>query len=230
MKGKVVFLYDFTGISATPWIEAGYQCWIFDGQHPPGITKEGLLFKVGMWLDRDEKTISEIVKTVGPNVIFVGGYPECTDLAVSGSRHFKAKLEKDPDCQHIATERAKLVEDVANHYGCPWFAENPISVLSSLWRKPDYIFHPWEYGGYLPEEDVHPTYPEYIAPRDAYPKRTCLWTGNGFKMPDKIPVEVPFGYSQQYKKLGGRSLKTKNIRSATPRGFARAVYQFNSKE
>lgn len=37
------------------------------------------------------------------------------------------------------------------------------------------------------------------------------------------------GDSTQYKKLGGKSLKTKNIRSATPRGFARAVYQANKE-
>jgi hypothetical protein len=42
-------------------------------------------------------------------------------------------------------------------------------------------------------------------------------------MPIKAPVKVEAGYSRQFKKLGGNSLKTKNIRSATPRGFARAV-------
>jgi hypothetical protein len=29
-------------------------------------------------------------------------------------------------------------------------------------------------------------------------------------------------------KLGGKSMRTKNIRSATPRGFARAVYEANT--
>jgi hypothetical protein len=35
--------------------------------------------------------------------------------------------------------------------------------------------------------------------------------------------------SPQWGKLGGKSLKTKNIRSATPRGFARAVYLANQQ-
>ena len=46
-------------------------------------------------------------------------------------------------------------------------------------------------------------------------------------MPDKKPVDVEPGYSDQHKKLGGKSLKTKNIRSATPRGFAQAVFESN---
>lgn len=90
------------------------------------------------------------------------------------------------------------------------------------------MFHPYEYGGYLPTIDEHPIYPEYIKPRDAYPKKTCIWSGGGFCMPEKKPVAVMPGYSDQHNKLGGKSLKTKNIRSATPRGFANAVFIANS--
>ena len=107
--------------------------------------------------------------------------------------------------------------------------ENPVSVISTMWRKPDYKFDPFEYGGYLPEDDNHPIYPEHIKPRDAYPKKTCIWSGNGFIMPEKIKVNVAPGFSDQHKRLGGKSLKTKNIRSATPRGFATAVFSANNK-
>ena len=48
-------------------------------------------------------------------------------------------------------------------------------------------------------------------------------------MPEKKPVEVDNGYSDQHKKLGGKSLKTKNIRSATPREFAQAVFEANNQ-
>ena len=124
---------------------------------------------------------------------------------------------------------ARLVMYVGDAFGCKWAAENPVSVLSTLWRKPDYSFHPYEYGGYLPVSDEHPTYPEYIKPRDAYPKKTCIWSGNGFVMPAKKSVSIEPGYLDQYKKLGGKSLKTKNIRSATPRGFAKAVFLANKE-
>lgn len=227
---KAVFLYDYTGLMAQPWLDDGYECWLFDGQHAPGITREGNLVKVGMWFypkGLDDQA-NAIVDLVGYGVEMVFGFPECTHLAVSGAVHFAKKLADNPGIQKDATELAKLVEVVGNKFGCKWAAENPVSVLSTLWRKPDFSFHPWEFGGYLPEDDVHPMYPEYIKPRDAYPKKTCIWCGNGFVEPERKPVDVEPGYSDQHKKLGGKSLKTKNIRSATPRGFAKAWKDANS--
>lgn len=228
---KAIFLYDYTGLMAKPWVAGDFECWIFDGQHVPGITREGNLVKVGMWFDayNTAQSVKEIKQMVGDGVVFVFGFPECTDMAVSGATHFAKKAENNIAFQAEACELARLVMYVGDVFGCAWAAENPVSVLSTLWRKPDYSFHPWEYGGYLPENDEHPMYPDFIKPRDAYPKKTCIWSGNGFVMPDKKPVSVEPGYSDQHKKLGGKSLKTKNIRSATPRGFAQAVFEANRK-
>ena len=228
---RAVFLYDYTGLMAQPWLEAGYECWCFDGQHPEGITRDNLHVKVGMWFDADrtDEQAKSIAAMVGDNVELVFGFPECTHLAVSGAAHFAKKLKLDPEIQNKATKLAMLVECVGDLLSCPWAAENPVSVLSTKWRKPDFVFHPYEYGGYLAPDDVHPQWPEYIAARDAYPKKTCIWCGNGFVAPDKRPVPCQSGYSNQHLKLGGKSLKTKNIRSATPRGFARAVFEANSK-
>lgn len=72
----------------------------------------------------------------------------------------------------------------------PWFFENPVSVFASIFGKPNHTFHPYEFGGYLPENDKHPEYPKYILPRDAYPKKTCLWSGCGFELPEKKIVNV----------------------------------------
>jgi hypothetical protein len=157
--------------------------------------------------------------------------PVCTDLAVSGAAHFKSKFERDPEFQNKAASYAKMCAQMFNELGVPYFIENPVSVLSTLWRKPDHSFHPYEYGNYiLDDEAEHPRWPDYIAAKDAYPKKTCLWTGNGFTMPWTDAVEPEDGHSRQHLKLGGKSMKTKNIRSATPRGFAKAVYEFNSEE
>lgn len=119
-----------------------------------------------------------------------------------------------------------MVEKLANMYNVPWMVENPVGALSTLWRKPDFIFNPCAYGGYLPEDDKHPAFPEYIAARDAYTKKTCIWCGNGFKQPLFRPVPMPDEWedSKQHAKLGGKSKRTKMIRSLTPRGFARAVF------
>lgn len=228
---KAVFLYDFTGLMAEPWLADNFECWCFDGQHKPGIERDGLHVKVGMWFDayRTAEHVEQIKNIVGDGVCFVFGFPECTDMAVSGAAHFAKKEKENPAFQAEACELARLVMYVGDAFGCKWSAENPVSVLSTLWRKPDHSFHPYEYGGYLPSVDEHPQYPEYIKPRDAYPKKTCIWSGNGFVMPGKKVVYVDHGYSDQHKKLGGKSLKTKNIRSATPRGFAKAVFLANKE-
>lgn len=229
MSKKAVFLYDFTGLMAQPWLDSGYECWLFDGQHPSGITRDGNLIKVGMWFDPNhvENHVNEIVSMVGDNVKFVFGFPDCTDLAVSGAAHFEKKRKENPLFQNDATRLAIMVELLGNAFGCKWGVENPVSVLSSTWRKPNFKFNPYEYGGYLPENDTHPQYPDYIKPRDSYPKKTCIWCGNGFNQPGKLPVDVELGYSDQHNKLGGKSIKTKNIRSATPRGFAYATWVYN---
>ena len=238
---KAIFLFDYTGIMAKPWADAGYLCYCFDGQHPEGVTTSGHenILNVGVWFDDNHKTsnlenikkIRSIVGVCYDDETFIFGFPECTQLAVSGAAHFEKKRLANQHFQDEAIKLAKLTMHLAESMNCSkWALENPVSVLSTKWRKPDFKFDPFEYGGYLPCNDVHPTYPEYIKPMDAYPKKTCIWSGGGFVMPDKKPVDVLPGYSDQHKKLGGRSLKTKNIRSATPRGFAEAVFLANQEE
>lgn len=51
--------------------------------------------------------------------------------------------------------------------------ENPVSVMSSLYRKPDQIIHPWQFG--------HPT-----------EKTTCLWLKNIPKLKETKNVKEEF--------------------------------------
>ena len=235
-KGIVLSLYDYTGEALRPWAEAGYKCYAFDIQHDDSTRWD---FKGGGSVEFRHADLHNI-ETIyalrdefnGKGVVFGMGFPVCTDLAVSGAAHFKRKAEIDPDFQRKASMYARWCGELFNVLGVPYFVENPVSRLATLWRKPDYSFHPYEYGGYIPEAEAeHPKWPEYIPPRDAYKKKTCLWTGLGFKMPEPKAVECSAyygnGYSKPMMKLGGKSMKTKNIRSATPRGFARAVFETN---
>ena len=231
-------LYDYTGEALKPWAEAGYECYAFDIQHSKeNVNTDTFVDSIGsityVHADlHDFETHKNIFNRFnGKRVVFGMAFPVCTDLAVSGAAHFKAKAERDPEFQTKASNHARWCADLFEDFGCPYFIENPVSVLATKWRKPDYSFHPYEYGNYIHDDEAeHPRWPEYIAAKDAYPKKTCLWTGNGFTMPWTDPVQPEEGHSRQHLKLGGKSAKTKNIRSATPRGFARAVYEFNSME
>lgn len=231
MKGVVYSLFDGSGKAVFDWAEAGYLCYCFNyddadhGDYSAVKIEHDNIVYVNTWIDVNFDPVSAGYEV--PDIIL--SFPPCTDIAVSGSRHFKSKSQKDPLFQIKAVETCKVAYHLAEKYGCPYMIENPVSVLSTLWRKPDHSFHPYEYGGYLDENDVHPDFPEYIKARDAYPKKTCLWIGNGFKMPDKKSVHVDNGFSTQHLKLGGKSSKTKMIRSLTPRGISRAIFLSNSK-
>lgn len=78
-------------------------------------------------------------------------FPPCTHLAVSGARHFAAKIADGRQQAALAFVRA-LMNAPVNHIAI----ENPVSVISSHIRKPDQTFHPWQFG----HGEV---------------KRTCLW-------------------------------------------------------
>ena len=217
----IISLFDYTGIMVRDWANAGLGTAIFDIQHTKQYVDGIPAF------DWDISAMRGQIIDLGrqANCTFVAAFPPCTDLAVSGSRHFEAKMKADPYYLGKALDLFEAAQEIIEGIGCPGFLENPVSVASTIWRPSDFTFHPWEYGGYLSEWDVHPQYPEFIAPRDAYPKLTCIWALGGYKLPPKKPVYCPPGISAQASQLGGKSLKTKNIRSATPRGFARANFE-----
>ena len=68
-------------------------------------------------------------------------HPPCTDLSVSGARHFAAK-RMDGRQQAAASFFMMLAKaDI------PRIAiENPVCIMSSLWRKPEQVIQPWQFG------------------------------------------------------------------------------------
>lgn len=153
-------------------------------------------------------------------------FPPCTDLAASGAKHWRSKAEKDRYFQAkaaVVLEQCRMIGELS---GAKWFFENPNGAASGIFGRPSFSFDPSDYGGYLPEDDAHPDFPEYLPPRDAYKKSTNIWCGNDFVVPDVKPV-ASLDHFPGWKLLGGKSAKTKQIRSATPRGFSIAVYEAN---
>jgi len=227
MAPTAIFLFDTTGYAAKPFTDKGWTTYIIDTLN---VGERAINPYATYTLDWNILKKESDIISLAFQAKFIFGFPPCTDLAVSGSKHFVKKVEINPNFQQEAVYLARSVERIGIKANIPWAFENPISRLSTLYRKPDFIFDPYQYGQYLPEDDIHPDYPNYINARDAYPKTTCLWAGNGFKFPKKKPVKITKGYSTQHKKLGGKSLKTKLIRSASPRGFFIALAELMEKE
>lgn len=91
-------------------------------------------------------------------------HPPCTHLAVSGARWFKGKLDEQAHGLGFAMQIwAAPIDRLA--------LEQPISILSSRWRKPDQIIQPWQFG----HGEV---------------KATCLWLRN---LPRLVPTDIVDG-------------------------------------
>jgi hypothetical protein len=129
---------------------------------------------------------------------------------VSGARWFQ---DKGLGSLIQALQLFDAAVRLAEWTGAPYLIENPVSTVSTYWRKPDYTFDPCDYGGYLDP------------PGDAYTKKTCLWTGNGFVMPGSKRV-APFEGSKMHR-LPPSEYRAM-LRSATSLGFAEAVFEVNS--
>lgn len=153
-KPVIVYsLYDGSGLMVKDWAEAGCMCYCFnadDADHSEyghyRVQHPNIQYK-NLWIDTDFMDKVQSLGTPEPDIIF--GFAPCTDMAVSGAAHFKRKLVQDPLCQIKAVQAAKLVAYLGDMYDVPWMLENPVSILSTKWRKPDDTFHPYEFYNYL---------------------------------------------------------------------------------
>lgn len=208
----VISLCDLTGIMALPWLQAGYSVLLVDPQH--GTTRvEGPITYFAGTVEEAMPLISQLIQA--GEVVFVAGFPPCTDMAVSGARWFESKRAKDRMFQAKAVAVAEQCRTVGRLSGAPWFVENPVSVLSSVFGKPQHTFHPYDYTAWNTA--------------DNYTKKTCLWTGGGFIMPQKSRIiDERLGAPDDRIHKAAPGPERANFRSATPLGFARAVFDANA--
>jgi hypothetical protein len=200
-KGIVISCFDYTGNMVRPWADNGYECYCVDIRHSKGERREGNIIFVGAdmrdWLPPNT------------NIAFAAFFPPCTHVAVSGARWFRDKgLGALLDSIQLFYAAVRLAEWSL----APYLIENPVSILSTYWRKPDYLFHPYSYAGYAGGEN------------DLYTKKTCLWVGGNFRMPLARPLEPAHG-SKMWKLPPSTERAT--LRSETPKGFAQAVFEAN---
>ena len=207
MKDVALFLYDLTGNMAKPWVEAGYTAVLVDMQHPPGITQDGPIIKIGADIRNGWLPPREMIDRIA----FAAAFPPCDHLAVSGARWFRGKgLRK----LALSIDLFATAADLCEWLQVPYLMENPVSTISSYWRKPDYTFHPHHF--------------TLLEPDDNYTKKTCLWVGGGFVMPASCK-DFTIGEPDDRIHKAPPSDDRANFRSATPMGFARAVFKANGK-
>lgn len=122
-------------------------------------------------------------------------HPPCTHLAVSGARHFEQKRKDGRQKEGIDFFMQMINADI------PKIAvENPISIMSSIYRKPDQIIQPWQFG-------------------HGETKSTCLWLKN---LPKLVPTDIVEGREARIH-LMPPSVDRWKLRSITYQGIADAM-------
>lgn len=123
-------------------------------------------------------------------------FPPCTHLAVSGARWFD---EKRRDGRQLMGEGFFLAFTALDHVTrvC---VENPVGVMSTVYRKPDQVIQPWQFG-------------------HGETKATCLWLKG---LPPLVPTDVVDGREARVHRMAPGPERAR-LRSRTYAGVARAM-------
>lgn len=177
---KVLIACEFSGIVRDAFIKRGHDAISCDllPTERPGPHHQG--------------SVIEILK-IGWDLMIA--HPPCTHLAVSGARWFKQKREDGR--QQGAIDFFIALFDAPIPKIC---IENPVGVMSSVYRGPDQYIQPWQFG-------------------HGETKKTGLWLKN---LPDLLPTNIVSGREARIHKMPP-SKDRGRLRSITYQGIADAM-------
>ncbi len=176
---KILIACEFSGVVRETFRAKGHDTWSCDLLESMDNSKYHIQDDVLNILER--------------NWDLMIAHPPCTHLAVSGARWFEHKKE----VQKEAILFFKRIVSADIHKIC---VENPISIMSTHYRKPDQIIHPWQYG-------------------HGETKATCLWLKN---LPLLLPTNIVEGRVARVHMLPPSKDRWK-LRSITYSGIAEAM-------
>lgn len=184
---RVLVACEFSGVVRDAFIAKGHDAWscdLLDTEKPGPHIKDDVLRHLGDGWD------------------LMIAHPPCTHLAVSGARWFKDKIHE----QNLAVDFFIALADCGIHRIA---VENPIGIMSTIYRKPDQIIQPWQFG--------HPE-----------SKATCLWLKNFPLLRATNIIEKPARGYWDNQTLSGQnrlapSVDRWKLRSVTYAGIAAAM-------
>lgn len=230
----LISAFDHSGNPSRPYLEAGWKVIQIDIKHG----NDFLLFDV----------VQCVLDNPGCEFGIIAPIP-CTAYALSGNRHKKTEARKEIfEISQRLVSHLKTVIDYLESLGLLmfWQLENPSSDIHTHnpWLgKPVQKFNPCDFAGYL-----NPTVFDFVAldilrakveakekltkkdylfidELNAYNKKTWLW--GRFNLMPLNRIEPVNKDNPGWKLHGGKSERTKELRSITPLGFAYAFFQSN---
>jgi len=179
---KVLVACEVSGVVRDAFRARGHDAWSCDLQ--PNNSP------YHMWADHDLH-IFDVIDADAWDLLIA--HPPCTRLAVSGARWFKDKKQE----QYEAIQFFMAFTKTSIPKYC---IENPISIMSTKWRKPDQIIQPWQFG-------------------HGETKATCLWLKN---LPKLKPTNIVKGREARIHRMPPSKDRGK-LRSITYQGIADAM-------
>lgn len=175
---RVLVACEFSGIVREAFKSKGHDAWscdILDTEIPGNHIKD------------------DVLKHLNDGWDLMIAHPPCTHLAVSGARWFKNKQ----------SEQKEAIDFFLKLCNAPIYKiaiENPICIMSRLYRKPDQIIQPWMFG-------------------HGETKSTCLWLKG---LPLLKPSNTVVGREHRIHKMPPGENRWKE-RSRTYPGIAQAM-------
>lgn len=182
MTGKILIACEFSGIVREAFKKKGWDAWSCD-LLPTEI--------LGQHIQDD------VLNHLNDGWDMMIAHPPCTFLAVSGNRWNKIRPERLYSRALAISFFMKLIGANIGKIA----VENPVSIMSTRYRKPDQIIQPWQFGH---NEN----------------KRTCLWLKN---LPKLKPTNIIEGKHENRVWLEKPGKDRWKNRSRTYKGIAEAM-------
>jgi hypothetical protein len=151
---KVLIACEFSGTVRTAFEKLGHEVWSCDLEptDKPGNHYQG--------------SVLDILNDGWDLMI---AHPPCTYLTVTGNKWFKPEYADRFPTRHQDREDAtKFFMELINANIKKIAVENPIGVMSTRYKKPSQVIHPWQFG-------------------HEASKSTCLWLKG---LPNLVPTNI----------------------------------------
>lgn len=214
----ILSLCDFSGQWPEPYACAGVNVVCVDPKFSGGAA--GSFVPLSMTVQRLLTYLQVDPQLFDTPVFGVLAAPPCTDFASSGARWWNSKGHP-AEAIEIVDTIMDIIEILKPSF---WALENPVGRIQELCPRigePKMSFDPCDYAGWADRPHL-----------EAVTKHTILWGEFNTNL-EKRPLEPVFRtsggkkFSPIYAALGGKSARTKEIRSRTPQGFSRAFFLAN---
>lgn len=151
---KVLIACEFSGTVREAFAARGHDAWSCDleptdipGQHYQG----------------------DVLEFINDGWDMMIAHPPCTYLTVTGNKWFKPEYkDRFPTRQQDRQDAINFFMSLVNAPIDKIAIENPIGIMSTMYRKPNQIIHPWQFG-------------------HEASKSTCLWLKG---LPNLQPTDI----------------------------------------